>query len=128
MFTPIKNLDVTVPDLSLPQEPFDDSNLAKLIKVKPNQDTNTLIISWDLPDYLSHYLESPFDYFTHLFGHEGKNSLLSYLKQENLAMGVAAGEGYNLKNVDTLFEVEITLTSKGFENYEDVLEAVFKYA
>jgi secreted Zn-dependent insulinase-like peptidase len=28
---------------------------------------------------------SPLKYFAHLFGHEGKNSVLSYLKKEGLA-------------------------------------------
>jgi insulysin len=57
-------------------------------------------------------------YFSHLFGHEGENSLMSYLKKEDLAMTVYSMEGNYMKGVESLLEVEVVLTTKGLENYE----------
>jgi secreted Zn-dependent insulinase-like peptidase len=54
--------------------------------------------------------------------------LLSYLKAEDLAMSVYAGGGSFLKGVDSAFEVEVVLTNRGLQNYNMVLEAIFKYA
>ena len=73
------------------------------------------------------YKSKPLSYLSHLFGHEGENSLLSYLKQEDLAMELSAGSDHELKVFSSFF-VEITLTKKGLANINDVLSAVFKYA
>ena len=61
---------------------------------------------------------------SHLFGHEGENSLLSYLISEGLALELSSGYDHELWNFST-FSVDITLTKKGLENYEKVIEAVF---
>lgn len=65
-------------------------------------------------------------YFTHLIGHEGENSLLSYLKAQDYAMDVST-YGDHLNDCVTNFNTTITLTKKGLANYEKVLDAVFKY-
>jgi insulysin len=61
---------------------------------------------------------------SHLFGHEGENSLLSYLISEGLALELSAGGDHELWAYST-FAVNITLTKKGVEHYEQVIEAVF---
>ena len=52
------------------------------------------------------------NYFSHLFGHEGENSLLSYLISEGLALELSAGGDHELWAFST-FLIEITLTKKG---------------
>lgn len=69
----------------------------------------------------------PLGYYSHLFGHEGANSLLSYLKSEGYAYELAAGGDHELWSYSS-FMVDISLTKKGLDNYEKVLEAVFDYA
>lgn len=66
-------------------------------------------------------------YHSHLFGHEGENSLLSYLIAEGLALELTSGYDHELWNFSN-FYVDITLTRKGLENVDKVTEAVFKYA
>lgn len=66
-------------------------------------------------------------YHSHLFGHEGPNSLLSYLKQEGLALDLSTNFEHELWCV-TSFLIDITLTKKGLEQYEQVLEACLRYA
>ena len=65
-------------------------------------------------------------YFSHLIGHEGENSLLSYLKQEDYAMELTAGGDGELDCMSD-FNVSITLTKKGLANTDKVADAVFKY-
>jgi insulysin len=64
---------------------------------------------------------------SHLFGHEGENSLLSYLISEGLALELSSSFDHELWSFST-FNVDITLTKKGLENYEKVIESVFQYA
>jgi insulysin len=64
---------------------------------------------------------------SHLFGHEGENSLLSYLISEGLALELGSSFDHELSSFSTL-NVDIALTKKGLENYEKVIESVFQYA
>jgi len=82
---------------------------------------------WVLPYCQDEFKSKPLDYFSHLFGHEGENSVLSYLKKEGLAMELSAGGSHTL-NCFSDFFVQITLTKKGLQNYEQVIAAIFKYA
>jgi insulysin len=66
----------------------------------------------------------PLRYMSHLFGHEGENSLLSYLISEGWALELSSSFDHELWSFST-FSVDITLTKKGLENYEKVIEAVF---
>lgn len=66
-------------------------------------------------------------YHSNLFGHEGENSLLSYLISEGLALELSSSYDHELYHFST-FSVDITLTKKGIENVEKVIEAVFQYA
>lgn len=72
------------------------------------------------------YKSSPLGYFSHLIGHEGENSLLSYLKKEDYATELSAGGDSELDCMSD-FNVVVTLTKKGLTNQEKVLDAVFKY-
>jgi len=47
--------------------------------------------SWFLPCSEKDHTTRPFTYLSHLFGHEGENSLLSYLISEGLALELGAG-------------------------------------
>ena len=96
LFNGVENKDVTVPDLSLPQMPFDSSNLGKIARYQPVKDQETLELYWVLPHVRQEFRASPLSYFSHLIGHEGENSLLSYLKQEDYAMELSAGGDHEL--------------------------------
>ena len=72
------------------------------------------------------YKSNPAKYVSNLMGHEGKNSLLSFLIDEGLALSLSAGH-MNEKGMFSRFLVSITLTEKGLENYEEVCRIVFQY-
>jgi secreted Zn-dependent insulinase-like peptidase len=59
-------------------------------------------------------------------GHEGENSLLSYLIQEELAFELSSYDIHEIWSKSILC-ADISLTKKGLENWQTVLEAVFFY-
>jgi secreted Zn-dependent insulinase-like peptidase len=73
---------------------------------------------WILPDYSKDYMSQPLAYFTHLFGHEGEHSLLSYLKEHDLAMSlnVYASVG-ELNGVFSDLTIDIVLTKNGYSKW-----------
>ena len=72
------------------------------------------------------FKSDPLSYFSHLIGHEGENSLLSYLKAEDYAMDLSAG-GSDFLDCMSDFEVNVTLTKKGLANTDKVVDAIFTY-
>ena len=75
---------MVIPDLGDPK-PYPSENLGKIIKFIPVKDQDIITFMWVLPYYERSHQTQPLLYFTHLFGHEGQNSLLSYLISEGLA-------------------------------------------
>jgi len=123
-FSVIENFEVKVPDLNA-VNCYPSERLGQLIKYVPVKDVNELKFYWILPCYEKNIESRPLDYFAHLVGHEGENSLLSYLKQEGLALELSAGGDHEMGGSFSTFEVCVTLSDKGLENYKDVIEAVF---
>lgn len=117
---------MVIPDLGSPA-PFPAERLGQFVKFVPVKDKDILTIYWILPYCQLEHGTKPLDYLSHLFGHEGENSLLSYLMSEGLALELSAGGDHELDSFST-FMVEVVLTKKGIENYENVVEAVFQYA
>lgn len=115
LFSPVENKNVTVPDLSQPKMPFDSSNMGQVARYQPVKDKDTLEVYWNLPYLQSEYKSAPLGYFSHLIGHEGENSLLSYLKQEDYASELSAGGDSELDCLSD-FNVTVTLTKKGLAN------------
>ena len=73
------------------------------------------------------YTTKPLHYFSHLLGHEGENSILSYLKKEDLAVDITTSADAELGLFSDL-SVKVQLTEKGVKNTDLVLQAIFKYA
>ena len=86
-FSPVVNKDVVLPDQSDPA-PYPASHLRKLIKFVPVEDQDKFTFWFFLPYCGGDHRASPVTYLTELIGHEGENSLLSFLKSENLASGL----------------------------------------
>jgi insulysin len=122
-FSEIKNFDVEVPVLGEPH-PFPAGKLGKLIKFVPIQDEDILRFFWTLPICQDEWKSKPLHIISHLLGHEGENSLLSYLKQRGLALKLSCGPDHEMNTFSTL-DVSISLSEKGIKEYETVVEAVF---
>lgn len=114
---------MVLPDLGNPI-PFPPDRLGKLVKFVPVKERDIITLLWILPYVQKEFKTQPLAYFAFLFGHEGENSLLSYLKSEGLANELSAGGDHELWSFSN-FYVDISLTKKGLANYEKVIEAVF---
>lgn len=79
-----------------------------------------------MPYLQPEFNSNPLSYFSHLIGHEGENSLLSYLKAEDYAMDLSAGGDHELDCLSD-FTLCVTLTKKGLANTDKVIDACFKY-
>lgn len=128
LFSPIKNLSTPQRDPSLFPSPFTKSqNMRKMVEIVPIKDKDILEFVWVLEgDLRKFYKTKPEDLIGHLFGDEGKNSLLSLLKEEDLANALTQNAEYELESFTTFF-ITVELTKKGFERYLDVCELVFSY-
>ena len=126
LFSEVENKNVEVPDLTQPIMPFDSSNMGQKVRYKPVKDRDQIDLYWSLPYLRNEFKSSPLSYFTHLIGHEGENSLLSYLKAEDYAMDLSTYCDHN-NDCLTDFNTTITLTKKGLANTDKVIDAVFKY-
>ena len=124
-FSPIVNKDLVVPPLGDPT-PYPADRLSKLVKYVPVKDRDTLTLAFVLPYCGNEFQTQPLAYLSALVGHEGENSLLSFLKFEDLALELSAGPSHCLDCLTT-FEIEVTLTKNGLQNWERVLEVAFKY-
>lgn len=104
---------------------FRDQGLSKkIVYVEPVKEVRTLSLIWELPVALTAPNASkPEKLICHILGHEGKNSLLAKLKEENLAEGIKCGSFPYFNNPLTL-EIEVDLTDKGVENVYEVINRV----
>jgi insulysin len=66
------------------------------------------------------------EYVSHLIGHEGKKSLYSVLRDEGYVESLSAGGSDRMERVH-LFSINLTLTSKGYLHYRQVIVLVFQY-
>jgi len=101
-------------------------NKYRLLKIKTIKDTRTLSLEFPTIRLHDHLKSKPASIVGSVMGYEGKGSLLSKLKEEGLVLGLSAGGGYSHKNINA-FSINVSLTQKGLQEYERVLEIVFAY-
>jgi len=111
---------------TITQPLFADGSLPMLVEVQPQATLRQLDLAFPIPDYREDYDVKPESYVGNLVGHEGEGSLLSRLKSEGLAEGLSAGAGLGWPGGE-LFNVSISLTEKGVQDYQRVLTLFFAY-
>ena len=128
LFSQVEDKDVVVPDYNKPEPAYSEDNLGRLYRFIPVKEKDILSLVWHLPCTEKEFKTQPLRYHSHLYGHEGENSLLSYLIAEGLALELGASHDHELNGAFSNFNVDITLTKKGLQEYERVIEAVFQYS
>ena len=124
IFSSVPNFDAIRPKYV--EQPFTRELLGNLWKIVPIKDQDYLEIIWFLDNTREYFKSSPLDYFSWLFGHEGENSLLSLLIEEGFALELGSSH-YITMDLFTQFQISIQLTTKGLQNYNEVLKFVFNY-
>ncbi len=124
-FSTIPNHEVKHPEISgdfrLPLK-----NQYRLLKVKTIKDIRTLEIDFPTIRLIDHKESKPASIVGGVLGYEGKGSLLSKLKDEGLVLSLSAGGGSVHDNLNS-FNINISLTTKGLNEYEKILKHVFAY-
>jgi len=93
----------------------------------PKKDVECLIISWNVPYSEKDFKTNPLAYFGHLLGHEGENSICSYLRKDGYITSISSNSSGHRLESESSISLSIDLTKNGLANYEKVLEAVFQY-
>lgn len=90
----------------------------------PVKDNDVLTLTWGVQHCENNKYEKPLSYISSLYGHEGPNSLLSYLIKLGLATGLCSHPAHELHEY-SFFTVDIDLTKQGLAEYKKVVEIVF---
>ena len=116
--------DITTPRFS--HDAFDKSSFPKLYKIIPIKEKRDLTISWIMDPIYDKIKTKPTSLLSYCIGHEGKGSILSYLKIKGYATGLLAGISYN-KPEFAIFECTVNLTINGLTNWKDVVFIIYQY-
>ncbi|CAP68693.1 uncharacterized protein PODANS_7_6640 [Podospora anserina S mat+] len=125
-FSPIKNKNL--PRNRWEDEvPFTKDHLGVQIFAKPVMDTREITLSFPFMEQENLYETQPGGYISHLIGHEGPGSIMSYVKSKGWANGLGAGPSNICPGSPDLFDIGITLTEEGLKNYKEIVKVVFEY-
>ncbi len=114
-------------EASLPLPPlFQSSQLPLDIRIEPIKQIRLLSFNFEIPGQLARWDSKATDLIGHFLGHEGKGSLLSYLKSQNWVTQLSAGEMGKHWQFG-IFSVTIELTPKGMDHLPEITEAFFAY-
>uniref|UniRef100_A0A8D0MPY6 Nardilysin convertase n=2 Tax=Sus scrofa TaxID=9823 RepID=A0A8D0MPY6_PIG len=130
IFSQIPNNGLPKPNFGHLTDPFDTPAFNKLYRVVPIRKIHALTITWALPPQQQHYRSKPLHYISWLVGHEGKGSILSYLRKKCWALALFGGNGetgFEQNSTYSVFSISITLTDEGYEHFYEVAHTVFQY-
>nr|XP_020016174.1 nardilysin [Castor canadensis] len=130
IFSQIPNNGLSKPNFGHLTDPFDTPAFNKLYRVVPIRKIHALTITWALPPQQQHYRVKPLHYISWLVGHEGKGSILSYLRKKCWALALFGGNGetgFEQNSTYSVFSISITLTDEGYEHFYEVAHTVFQY-
>ena len=109
-------------------EIFKPNFYEKIFFVKPTTEKCKFLMTYLLPTVGD---ETKFlEYLASLIEYEGSGSLSDYFMDEILATKVKAKVGrqsFEGNLMFTLFTIEVNLTNKGYQDFDNVLEAVFSF-
>ncbi|ORZ23200.1 Metalloenzyme, LuxS/M16 peptidase-like protein [Absidia repens] len=123
-FSNVQDKNIKIP--TYPGHPLTQNELRKQIFVKSVKHNHLLEITFPFPDQTPYYDSQPVHYISHLIGHEGTGSILSYLKKKGWASYLSSGCCSAARGF-AFYHASIELTEEGLENYEDVVVAFFQY-
>ncbi|KAJ1837353.1 metalloprotease, partial [Coemansia sp. RSA 486] len=124
-FSPIRSKGMTKPVFKA--HPLTKSEMGKLIRIKSIRQQRTLDLTFSLPDIKPYYKSKPGRYLGSLIGHEGKGSILSFLKKRGWATSIVAGRSPTSAEGFDMFKITVSLTETGMQSYQDVIRAVFAF-
>ncbi|KAF5267108.1 hypothetical protein FOXYS1_2028 [Fusarium oxysporum] len=73
------------------------------------------------------FATQPSRYISHLIGHEGPRSIMSYIRPMGWANGLNAGAYPVCPGTPGIFDVQVRLTEDGLKNYPEIVKIFFPY-
>ena len=123
-FSNIPNQNVSTQDIK--NEFFESNFLPAKIEVNSIMDRRSMTIGFPVPSSFKYKKSQPISYISNLIGHEGKGSLLSELKSQQLVDSLSAGAQFDT-NDRAMFMISMGLTEQGLAQQESILKTVFAY-
>ncbi|XP_033919880.1 nardilysin [Melopsittacus undulatus] len=130
IFSEIPNNGLPKPSFGHLSQPFDTPEFHKLYRVVPIKKVHLLNITWALPPQAQYYRVKPLHYISWLVGHEGKGSVLSFLRKKFWALALYGGNaetGFEQNTTYSIFSISVTLTDEGYKHFYEVAHVVFQY-
>ncbi|MCJ8339605.1 MAG: insulinase family protein [Pseudomonadales bacterium] len=123
-FSTLANHSVVKNTISVPR--ISPGQLPLILKVKTLKDFRRLTLSFPTAAAKDLYKLKPLSFISSLVGYEGRGSLMAHLKRLGYANGLSAG-GSHSSELESSFQVSISLTHKGYENIDRVTESFFAF-
>ena len=98
----------------------------KIIKVLPIEDTERIVLNWELPSYKQNKHQSPYILLSHILGHEGYNSLHYILTQKEYISMLVSGINI-IVNDKCIFFIEMRLSPLGAKYRNNIISIIFEY-
>ncbi|KUI56296.1 hypothetical protein VP1G_03557 [Cytospora mali] len=125
-FTGIRNKSLE-PNRWPDAAPLGPEQLGMQVFAKPVMDSRELGLSFPFLDEDELYETLPSRYISHLIGHEGPGSIMSYIKSKGWANGLSAGAYPVCPGSPGLFDCQVRLTEEGLKNYKEIVKVIFQY-
>lgn len=125
LFADVKNKDLP-PNRWDDAQPYTAEDMSTQVFAKPVMDVRSLDIYFTYRDEMEMYDTQPSRYLSHLIGHEGPGSILSYIKAKGWANGLSAG-ALPICPGSAFFTISIRLTEDGLKEYHQVVKVIFEY-
>ncbi|KAJ5688808.1 hypothetical protein N7462_003200 [Penicillium macrosclerotiorum] len=128
----VYELFADVENKNLPQnrwddvQPFSEEDMCTQVFAKPVMDSRSMDMYFPFLDEENLNESQPSRYISHLIGHEGPGSVLSYLKAQGWANGLSAG-AMPICPGSAFFTISVRLTPEGLKQYQEVAKVIFEY-
>lgn len=110
--------------LTVPDDLFQKEAMGSEVIVPVPKEIYALNLFWQIPADLIGIDKEPDELLNYVLSHKGKESLFAYLKEKGLAEEIAS-TSIQVSDTTKLYEIEITLTQKGFNEREEVIQELF---
>ncbi|RYP69252.1 hypothetical protein DL771_006220 [Monosporascus sp. 5C6A] len=122
-----------IPNKHLPQNrwetevPFTQEHLRLQTFAKPVMDSRELNLYFPFLDEENLYETQPSRYISHLIGHEGPGSIMSYIKSKGWANSLSAGAYLICPGTPGVFDFQVRLTKEGLKHCKEIVKVFFQY-
>lgn len=125
LFSDVNNKDLP-PNRWDGVQPFSAGDMGMQISAKPVMDSRSIDVCFPFMDEENLSASQPSRYISHLIGHEGPGSILSYIKAKGWANSLSAG-AMPVCPGTAFFTISVRLTQEGLLKQREIVKAILQY-